>query len=360
MSVQFKLSHSSEAGIMEVWLHHILFRGIRVNGMKANKSRESWETSLCSTEPKHHWLPWAALSGFDNISINIEMSVTLRGHSSAVGLTSVWRRVSVMQQWACLWLNKMSSGAETLGHITCKTIERNSYNLCRSEHELDNVQTELEGSKWKRKPLDAQWARSIKSKKFLPAHSALLSICWQRGQLGSGCLSFALQCAHRSAHSAGLVSLRSLPITEPWPSSSYGWLNKPHTLICSPWSCSVALDTLLYTCLNITSIHWLVWLWCAAWLASMTALCFSPDQMASLMAQDDDTEWNLFHRCSKATLLGAATKQLHGQIKSRSLNSTANLDARYRMNCCCTATSLLCDRLHLVSVCPINLHRAFL
>lgn len=52
-------------------------------------------------------------------------------------------------------------------------------------------------------------------------------------------------------------------------------------------------------CLHITFIHSLVWLWFAAWPASMITLCFSTDQMASLMAEDDDTGWSFFHCCFK-------------------------------------------------------------
>lgn len=133
VSMQSKLSHSSVAGITEVWLQHLPFRGMRANGMKTNNSSKSVEVCLCSTEPKQHWLPRVGLSGFDNISINIEMSTALWGHSSAAGLTTVWRGVSVklvteqnvfwhnylrshkmqieffqlMQNWAWHWFNKI-------------------------------------------------------------------------------------------------------------------------------------------------------------------------------------------------------------------------------------------------------------
>lgn len=83
--------------------------------------------------------------------------------------------------------------------------------------------------------------------------------------------------------------------------SNHCMVKKPHTVISKPSSCGAALDTLLNMCLHITFIHSVVWLWFAAWLPSMTALSFSTDQIASLMAWDDDTGWNFFHCCSKTT-----------------------------------------------------------
>lgn len=46
---------------------------------------------------KQHWLLCVPQSGFDNISMNIEMSMLLWGHSSGAWLTTVWRVVSAMQ-----------------------------------------------------------------------------------------------------------------------------------------------------------------------------------------------------------------------------------------------------------------------
>lgn len=106
--------------------------------------------------------------------------------------------------------------------------------------------------------------------------------------------------AHSSSHSAGSTHLRSLPAAEPWTSPGTGWLHKPHTVISKPLSCGVALDTLLYMCLHITFVHRMVRLWFAAWPASISVLCCNTDQIASLMAWDDDTGWNFFQCCSSS------------------------------------------------------------
>lgn len=143
---------------------------------------------------------------------------------------------------------------------------------------------QLEEFKWK----------SIQSTPFQPTvlHFWPFPVNWPQ----PGCLSPTSQCAH----SAGSAPLRSLPVTEPWTSLSAAWLNKPHTVISKPCNCGVDLDTLLYMCLHITSIHSMARLWFATWLASMSVLCLSTDQIASLMAWDDDTGWNFF-RCSSKT-----------------------------------------------------------
>lgn len=105
-----------------------------------------------------------------------------------------------------------------------------------------------------------------------------------------------------SVHTAlGLSLLRSLRVTEPWTPPCAAWLNKPHTVSSNPWGSGVASDTLLYMCLHIIFTHPAVWLWFAAWPASMTALYFSTDQIASLMAWDDDTGWNFYHCCRSET-----------------------------------------------------------
>lgn len=101
--------------------------------------------------------------------------------------------------------------------------------------------------------------------------------------------------------SAGAARLRSLSATEPWTSPSTAWLNKPHTVISEPLSCGIALDTLLYMCLHIAFTYWMVWLWFAGWPASISVRSFCTDQIASLMAWDDDTGRNVFQHCSKTT-----------------------------------------------------------
>lgn len=142
----------------------------------------------------------------------------------------------------------------------------------------------------------AQWPQSRQT--FLANFSSLLTISCQQ----ANCLdAYLLPRSVHTALSAGLVPLRSLPVTQPWTSPSTAWLNSPHTVMSNPWSCGVAVDTLLYMCLHTTFIHTVVWQWFAAWLASMSVLCFRTDQIASLMAWNDDIGWNFFLCCSKTT-----------------------------------------------------------
>lgn len=106
---------------------------------------------------------------------------------------------------------------------------------------------------------------------------------------------------HTALHFSWLGTPKVIVATEPWTSPSTAWLNKPHTVISEPLSCGIALDTLLYMCLHIAFTYWMVWLWFAAWPASISVCSFCTDQIASLMAWDDDTGRNVFQRCSKTT-----------------------------------------------------------
>lgn len=167
---------------------HLLFRGMRVNGMTTNNSRESGEICLCTTEPKQHWLSWVALSGFDNISINIEMSTTLWGHSSAAGLTTVWRGVSVLHHWAHLWQKNLfflSFGTKNMPH------EMQMEQLhCFNEIMFRMSLIKLDVFEW---PCTVTTKQANLSSQLFFTSDHFLST----GQL-PGCLSSASQCAHSS------------------------------------------------------------------------------------------------------------------------------------------------------------------
>lgn len=86
----------------------------------------------------------------------------------------------------------------------------------------------------------------------------------------------------------------------------------------------------------------------------MTALRFSTDQIATLMAGDDDTGWNFFGGCSqKSSRKTTNTYGCHTTSYTEERLKRGGSDERFDR----TAV-LLHGRLHLVSVCLFNLHRA--
>lgn len=93
-------------------------------GIGTNNRHKSRETSLCSTQPKWHWLPWVSLSGFDNISIKIEMSTILWGRSSLAGLTTVRRGLSVLQlvmKKSVYWYKILRSHEIQMDWVPCQS-----------------------------------------------------------------------------------------------------------------------------------------------------------------------------------------------------------------------------------------------